>query len=392
MGPAQVARVLLYAEDSTALEDVHRLLDGAGQAVGTRQWTRADPPPDIDHYHLIVFQGSPAGTNILRWARSLRERRADLFIPLLSVAPDETPAARLAGFEAGADACLPRPFTPTELLAQVQALLRIKERHDRLQEKAADMHHTNKRLQQAHQRVDQELELARRVQLSFLPQTLPSVPGARFAVHYRPCGRVGGDFYDVFRLDEHHVGFYVADAMGHGVPASLLTMFLKKGVRAKEIFHQEYRLVPPEEVLQHLNHELLEQGIIENSFITMVYGLFNNRDGLLHFARAGHPHPVFVPSGRDPEMWEVPGSLLGVFETKFSTQVCKLLPGDKALFYTDGTDAVSYEGHPAGTASFMACVQRHRGLSVSELVDRLAGDLSHQADQPDDFTLLGLEV
>jgi sigma-B regulation protein RsbU (phosphoserine phosphatase) len=308
------------------------------------------------------------------------------------VTADASPAARLAAFEAGADACLARPFTAGELLAQVRALLRIKEWHDRLAEKAADMLHTNKRLQQAHQRVNEELELARRIQLSFLPQTLPNVPGARFAVHYRPCGRVGGDFYDIFRLDECHVGFYVADAMGHGVPASLLTMFLKKGVRAKEIFHQEYRLIPPEEVLQHLNRELLEQGIVENSFITMVYGLFNNRDGTLHFSRAGHPHPVFVPAEGDPELWEVPGSLLGVFETKFSTQVCRLRPGDKALFYTDGTDAVSFDGHPAGTASLLACVHRHRELPVTELVDRLAGDLFHQAELPDDFTLLGLEV
>src|SRR5207237_29730 len=81
----------------------------------------------------------------------------------------------------------------------------------------------NKRLQTAYQQIDLELELARHIQESFLPRTLPELPQVRFAVKYRPCERVGGDFYDVFRLDEKHLGFYVADAMGHGVPASLPT-------------------------------------------------------------------------------------------------------------------------------------------------------------------------
>src|SRR5438132_13448650 len=86
-----------------------------------------------------------------------------------------------------------------------------------------------------------------------LPQSLPDLPPARFAVHYRPSGRVGGDFYDVFRLDEDHIGFYVADVMGHGVTASLLTIFLKKAVKAKEFSGMEYRLLPTNEVLQTLN-------------------------------------------------------------------------------------------------------------------------------------------
>src|SRR5207247_649251 len=168
---------------------------------------------------------------------------------------DLAPRARLASLESGADAYILRPFEPAELLAQVQALLRIKERHDHLTEKTAEVHRINKRLQATYQQIDQELELARRIQESFLPQTLPELPEVRFAVHYKPCGKVGGDFYDIFRLDEQHLGFYVADAMGHGVPASLLTIFVKKGVRTKEISGRDYRLVPPAEVLQRLNRD-----------------------------------------------------------------------------------------------------------------------------------------
>ena len=390
MEPGRKPRVLLYAEEAAA-EHVRGILEGAGQTVVRRPFN-GSLADELAEYHAVILDAAGTEGPAVQFCRHLRSHPAGAMIPVLFVAPDASSAARLAGFAAGADVCFPRPFLPDELVAQVAALARIKEMQDRLRAKTAEIHHTTRRLQQAHQRVDQELELARRIQMSFLPQTLPEVPRARFAVHYRPCGRVGGDFYDVFRLDENHVGFYVADAMGHGVPASLLTMFLKKGVRAKEIFPTEYRLVPPEEVLQRLNHDLLEQGIVENSFITMIYGLFNSREGSLRFSRAGHPHPVYVPAEGEPELWEVPGSLLGVFETKFTAQACQLRPGDKALFFTDGTDAVSFEGRPAGTDSFLACVRRHRDCSIGELVDRLAHDLFHQSGLPDDFTLLGLEV
>src|SRR5262249_54238704 len=160
---------------------------------------------------------------------------------------------------------------PEEFLAQIHAFLRLHGSHVRLADQAAELPRIHIQLQQAYQQINQELELARRVQQSLLPRTLPEMPPACFAVHYRPCGRVGGDFSDVIRLDEDHVGFYVADVMGHGVAASLLTVFLKKAIRFKEISGRDYRLYSPHEVLQDLNRDLLDQAVADNPFITMVY-------------------------------------------------------------------------------------------------------------------------
>jgi sigma-B regulation protein RsbU (phosphoserine phosphatase) len=203
---------------------------------------------------------------------------------------------------------------------------------------------------------------------------------------------VGGDFYDVFRLDESHVGFYVADAVGHGVPASLLTMFLKKAVRGKEISGQSYRLLRPGVVLERVNRDLIEQGLAESPFITMVYGLFNFHEAWLEFARAGHPHPLYLPADGAPERWQVPGTLLGVYAASFAAQTHRLGPGDKILVFTDGTENVSFAGHPAGAESLAACAALHRDLPAQEFVDQVARDLSHQAEPPDDVTLLALEV
>jgi sigma-B regulation protein RsbU (phosphoserine phosphatase) len=205
------------------------------------------------------------------------------------------------------------------------------------------------------------------------------------------CGRVGGDFYDIFRLDEQHVGFYVADAMGHGVPASLLTIFIKKGVKAKEVFGSQYRLVSPDEVLLRLNRDLIEQQLSEHPFITMVYALFNHHDGTVQFARAGHPYPLYVPCDGAPELWKTDGFLLGIQDGRFPSRTQNLRPGDKLLFYSDGVDHAVFDDQPAGVDSLLACAGRHRALPAQEFIAQLARDLFGAASQPDDLTLLALE-
>jgi serine phosphatase RsbU (regulator of sigma subunit) len=380
---------LLACGNTTAVEELCRQLGDDGWTI-KRHTLGSGEPADWSAYDLVLVDDTDHGERALQFCRRLRASRDCCFVPLLFMARDQA-GCRTAAYEAGADACLGHPFAPGELQAQAKALLRIKQLHDRLENHSAETRRINKQLQSSHTRIHQELELARRIQLSLLPQTLPDLPGVRFAVRYRPCGRVGGDFYDVFRLDEHHVGFYIADAMGHGIPASLLTMYLKKAVRGKEIFGNQYRLIPPDEVLQVLNRDLVEQALAENPFITMIYVLFNFHEGVLQYARAGHPHPLFLPSAGELQLWQAPGSLLGVFETTFTTQTQHLRPGDKVLFYTDGTDRVSFDGHAAGAESLIAAAARHRGLPVAELVDRLSHDLFHQTDLPDDFTLLALE-
>ncbi len=383
-------RVLVCVSQVLALAELRRLLSGngcevAGHLLGTPE------PADLACYHLIVIeeqQGQPAALEFCRRIRALQE---DGLVPILFLTDDHSPARRLACFEAGADTYLLRPLAPGELLAQVQALLRIKEMHDRLAQKTAEFHRINKRLQQAYQQIDQELELAQRIQSSFLPQTLPEIPRVHFGVHYLLCGRVGGDFYDVFRLDEKHVGLYVADAMGHGVPASLLTIYVKKGVRAKEVFGKQYRLVPPGEVLTRLNKDLVDQQLSESPFITMVYVLFNHVEGTITFSRAGHPYPLYVPASGPLQLWQQEGLLLGIAETEFRERSCTLQPGDKVLLYSDGIDQASSNGLAPGVNQLLEHANRHRALPVREFIQAVARDLFDGKAQPDDLTLLALE-
>jgi len=383
-------RVLVCVSQVAALAELRRLLGGSGHEVAGHLLGTPDPA-DLAGYHLIVVEGQQGQADALEFCRRVRAHQEDGFVPILFVTDDHSPAGRLASFEAGADTYLLRPFAPGELLAQVQAFLRIKDMHDRLAGKTAEFHRINKRLQQAYQQIDQELELAQRIQSSFLPQTLPEIARVRFAVHYMLCGRVGGDFYDVFRLDEKHVGLYVADAMGHGVPASLLTIYVKKGVRTKEVFGKEYRLVPPGEVLTRLNKDLIDQRLSESPFITMVYGLFNHVEGTITFSRAGHPYPLHIPASGPLELWQQDGLLLGIAEAQFLERTYTLQPGDKVLLYSDGIDHASSNGLTPGVSRLLDTSNRHRSLPVREFIENVARDLFEGEPQPDDLTLLALE-
>lgn len=390
MPSAAPPRVVLFSGDPERY-DVRAALHDGGHDFAARGLDDAETG-HARSAGLFVVDGVRQPEQAMRLCHRLRSGQHEHFVPILYVAADANPRDRVASLESGADAYLNRPFDAPELLAQVQALLRIKERHDQLAAKAAEAGRVSKRLQDVHQQLDLELELARRIQESFLPQTLPELPRVRFAVKYRPCGHVGGDFYDVFRLDERHVGFYVADAMGHGVPASLLTIFVKKGVRAKEISGQSYRLVPPDEVLAKLNRDLIEQALADTPFITMVYALFDHEGGTLRFSRAGHPHPLYLPAEGLPQLWQQSGGLLGVFDTQYSVQTGRLKSGDKLLLYTDGIDGAAFEQQPVGLPSLLAAAEHFRTSPIDELVDRLARDLFTQTRQGDDLTILGLEM
>jgi serine phosphatase RsbU (regulator of sigma subunit) len=361
-------------------------LASAGLAV-----TATDPAAPVDvpagHYVAVVDASDPdaAADASRRW----RPRLSEAGIPILWLTAGGDPAD---GFLHGADVCLGREAPPALLAGQVRALVRLGQASAALTARALAAGQLNGRLQQAYRQIDQDLELARRIQRSLLPRTLPEVAQARFAVCHRPRSRVGGDFYDVTRLDEEHVAFYLADTLGTGGPSSgLLAVYLKRSIQSKEIIGRSYRLVPPDEVLQRLHRELSALGLGEMPSLTVVYGLLNCRDGQLTYARAAHPNPVYLPRQGPAEFWTAAGSLLGVVEGEYVSQSRQLRSGDKLVLVSDGLVPAKEGGPPVGDLVRTAA-ERHRGLPVQSFVERVTAELLTLTRQPDDFTLLGLEM
>ncbi len=268
-----------------------------------------------------------------------------------------------------------------------------------LERELQHLHRLGEQLNRYVGEIDQEMRLAGRLQRDFLPRQLPDISPYRFDVLYCPASWVSGDMYDIFRVDEHHIGMFLADAMGHGVAAGLVTMFIRQALVPKRISGPSYAIVEPAEALHELHQCLCQQRLPDCQFVTAVYGIIDTRCGRLRLARAGHPYPVLLR--RDGSASEVrsAGSLLGLADLPldFAETEVMLGRGDKLLLYTDGLEDVLLERDSAGSdeAIFTPHLQRWAKLPATDFVraarehlDSREGSL-HPAD---DATLLLLEV
>jgi serine phosphatase RsbU (regulator of sigma subunit) len=245
-------------------------------------------------------------------------------------------------------------------------------------------------------RLDEELRLAARLQQDFLPKTLPQVGPVRFHTLYRPAGYVSGDLYDVARLDEAHVGFYIADAVGHGMPAALLTMFIKNALVTKDILPQGYRLLDPGEALTRLNHALVEQHLSHATFATALYGTINVNTLVCRFAGAGHPPPMVIRADGGLLNLHGEGALLGIFpDEKYGQSQVQLHPGDRLFIYTDGIEIAFCDDHALNTQKWREEIQRRRHLPTEELLRELSDSLDREMGSlspKDDVSIVIAEI
>ena len=182
-----------------------------------------------------------------------------------------------------------------------------------------------------------ELQLAGTLQRRFLPKTLPEPDGYRFGVLFRPCGYVSGDIYDIVQIDDHRVAFLLADAVGHGVPAALLTLVLVRALRQPDA-GLTHAFATPAEILSRLNKELALENDSGDRFATAVCGVIDTQTHELTIASAGHPPPLMIDTkGKTTCFRGGEGPLLGVFEeAEFSQATCPLAPTHTLLLYSDG--------------------------------------------------------
>jgi serine phosphatase RsbU (regulator of sigma subunit) len=246
-------------------------------------------------------------------------------------------------------------------------------------------------------RVDEEMRLAARLQQDFLPKQLPQIGRVYFHTIFRPAGYVSGDLYDVMRLDEKHVGFYMADAVGHGMPAALLTMFIKNALVTKQISPEGYRLLDPSQTMARLNEVLVGQHLSHATFATAIYGHVNTETLQLTFARGGHPCPILIRANGEVESLDADGSLLGIFEDeKFTDRTVQLAVGDRLFVFSDGVEC-AFSSNPStpDPHQWREVLDARRGLSTDQIVTELIAHLDNGAGSitpKDDLTIIVIEV
>jgi sigma-B regulation protein RsbU (phosphoserine phosphatase) len=241
--------------------------------------------------------------------------------------------------------------------------------------------------------INKELEIARRIQSSTLPQSVPTLRGLEIAARYVPTSAVAGDFYDFLCVDEQRVGILVADVTGHGVPAALIASMLKVAF-AGQAAHAD----DPARVLTGLNHSLC--GKFEEHFVTAAYLFVDLERSRLRYSAAGHP-PLMLASHGAGKVREIEenGLMLGMFpEATYSTVEIGLSPGDRCLLYTDGLlEAKNAAQEEFGKSRCKEFMETQRDIPaarfVKTLLDCVVGFSGYNSSraQEDDITLLVLD-
>ncbi len=245
------------------------------------------------------------------------------------------------------------------------------------------------------QQLETQLKMAGSVQRDFLPQTLPDSDKINWSVAFMPADWVSGDIYDVARLDEHNTGFYLADAVGHSMPAALLTMFLKQAIQMRQTIGNEYKIFSPLNVIDSLNQKMFAQHLSGCQFVTCCYCLLNTQTLNLSYCRAGHPYPILIRKNQNPQQLQTRGSLLGVFDNAhFEQNSIQLIAGDKLLLYSDGAEPFIGITQENQSFAFESRFLEIANLPASQMKSEFESLVRQNRDlaEPDDITLIVLEI
>ena len=251
-------------------------------------------------------------------------------------------------------------------------------------------------------RLEEELRIARQIQMSLLPRGTLDTPGLAITALCVPAREVGGDYYDFFRLPNDRLGVLIADVSGKGTSAALYMAELKGLVLS---LSQIY--LSPRQLLTEVNR-IISDNLDARSFITMTYAVIDMVAGTMTYARAGHTPLIYLGggngSGKDVQILTPSGLVVGLripgahekFIELLEEDTIALGTGDVIVLYTDGiTEAMNQDADLFGDARLSRIVEEHGHLDSGELRERILREIEAfvgSADQHDDMTMILIKV
>lgn len=342
----------------------HRLLQGP-----------ATDPATVEKLRSAVNARQPCQVEILNYRKD-----GTAFWNLLSITPVRDPAGEVTHF------------------------IGVQSDISRLKEAELALRHAKHELEVANRRMARDLEVGARIQRSLLPSHLPEVAGAHLAWIFRPSQELAGDTLNVLQLDRRHLGLYVLDVSGHGLPAALLSVTLTHWLSPTPgqsclFVRQEgggHRVASPRQVAEHLNRRF-PMDPETGQYFTLLYGVLDTRSWEIRFVCAGHPPPAYLPDDGPPRLLAAPGFPVGVVDSpEYAETRVRLAAGDRLCFYTDGaTEATDAAGEDFGPERLLASLGESRHLPLAAGLERLVERLEAWCPEgrpQDDVSLVALEV
>jgi len=352
-------------------------------------------------FPLVVTDWMMPGLSGLELIRLIRSSQSDEYAYVILLTSRSEHVDLIDGMDAGADDFMTKPFQPDELRVRLRAGHRV-----------IDLEHSlarrKREIESAHDRMRNDLEAAARIQRAYLPTKTPDRQGVRFAWDFQPCDHLAGDMLNVVTLDDTHVGFYLLDVSGHGVPSALLSVALTRLMTPDwattsvlcepSASPPGYKVVAPAEVANRLNRRLLVDDYA-GQYATLLYGLLDTATRTGWIVSAGHPQPVLVRPGAAPRLIDASGFPLGLTEVSlaigYEETAVRFETGDRIYLYSDGiTEAQNEAGDELGTEGLLRVLGDARSLPLAESVAAVTAHLEHwQAGKKagDDVSILAVE-
>jgi phosphoserine phosphatase RsbU/P len=334
----------------------------------------AEEKPD-----LILLDIMMPGMDGYEVCSRLKADPATSEIPVIFLTGQTSAEEETRGFEVGAVDYVHKPFSPAVVKARVRSHILLREARAQLASQLLAL--------------NTELEMARQIQLSILPHSIPRLADLDIAAHYLPMTSVAGDFYDFIQIDDKHIGILIADVSGHGLPSALIASMLQVALTGQTAHAPE-----PGKVLVGLNRAFC--GKFTYNFVTAAYVYVDLENNLMRYAGAGHP-PMLQwrnSTGKATQVLEN-GLVLGIIEeASYEALEFLLEPGDRYVLCTDGIlEAANSAQEQFGADRLMSFMKNHKHLEAEPfsqtLLDDLAGWSNQAVDQgqQDDITLLVID-
>jgi serine phosphatase RsbU (regulator of sigma subunit) len=241
------------------------------------------------------------------------------------------------------------------------------------------------------QRLEEELAVARQIQLDLLPRAFPQSSFFEISAYTSPARQVGGDYYDFLKKDDGTLAIALADASGKGIPAALLVSLVHASLRA-EIKDN----LPVWKTVSNINN-LINSSTSAEKFVTMFYGELDPQARRLTYCNAGHNYPILVRKGSQVQYLDVGGLILGAFAgASYQMGDAELSNRDLIFFYSDGlTDSRNLRDEEFGEKRLIQLLLEWSYLSTDELKEKIVNEVnifSQGTVQYDDLTFVALKV
>ncbi len=263
----------------------------------------------------------------------------------------------------------------------------------KITERTEELSNAYDNLNKAYSQIQADLTLAKRIQKRIMPDNLDSFEGMDLVVHYYPMADIGGDIYDIFQMSPGCTRFFLADAIGHGIQAALITMIIKSE------YEKVKTIENTRELLEWLNKSFTDLYLSLNAFFSCVIVDIDTRNNKLRYASAGHPNQIII-ADNEIEILRHTGKLIGIKrDTEYDYVERGIHSHDKVFLYTDGLfEQFNDRDEGLNELDILEIVEKHKAAPVGVIDDVIIQSLrgyigvKEELLLRDDITLISIEI